>query len=325
MGCSNHVDLGHWLWNHTGMKLDLKGDWYIERLSGDEIHGHRVKRRLAKVKTKFQTAEVLDTRDYGRCLFLDGLVQSTQADEFIYHESLVHPGLMLHPRPEAVFLAGGGEGAPLREIFKHPSVKKIVMAEIDRKVIDLSRKFLRPWHEDAFRDPRLRLLYEDARAHLEKNDSLYDVLILDLCDPGEGGPARKLFTVEFYRLLRSRLTPNGLAVIQAGSSNVNMLKGFSGVYQSLRQVFGQVLPYQVCVPAYVGPWAFFLARRVRSLDFQDRKLLARRFKSRRLAGRLGFYDPDVHGAIFTLPPYFRRLLRHGRTISDKSPLRLLRR
>jgi spermidine synthase len=306
------------------MKLDLPGDWYIERLTGHEIHGHRIKRRLAKVRTKFQTAEVLDTRDYGRCLFLDGLVQSTRMDEFIYHESLVHPGLMLHPRPETVFLAGGGEGAPLREILKHPSVKKIIMVEIDRGVVELSRKHLRPWHAGAWRDPRLRLFFEDARVHLENNPVRYDVLILDLCDPGESGPARKLFTVEFYRLLRKRMNPQGLAVIQAGSSNLNMPKGFSRIYQSLRDVFGQVLPYQVCVPAYVGPWVFFLARRTRSLDFQDRKVLIRRYRSRRLAGRLSFYDPDMHQALFTLPPYFRGFLRSGRKISDRSPLRLQR-
>ena len=306
------------------MKVDLKGDWYIERLTRDEIHGHRVKKRLAKVRTKFQTAEIMDTGDYGRCLFLDGLVQSTRVDEFIYHERLVHPGLMLHPRPESVFLAGGGEGAPLREILKHPSVKKIVMAEIDKEVVKLSQKHLRPWPAGAFNDPRVRLFFEDARARLEKNADRYDVLILDLCDPGESGPAQNLFTVEFYRLLRSRLTPKGLAVIQAGSSNFNMLKGFSGVYQSLRRVFAEVLPYQVCVPAYVGPWAFFLARPIPSRDYRDLSLLRRRYKARRLAGRLSFYDPDVHLAIFTLPPYFRQLLRRGRTISDKSPLTLRR-
>jgi len=306
------------------MKWDLKGDWFGERLNRDEIHGHRVIKRLAKVTTNFQTAEVIDTGDYGRGLFLDGLVQSTRMDEFIYHESLVHPGMMLHPRPESVFLAGGGEGAPLREIFKHPSVKTVVMAEIDREVVELSRKYLGPWHAGAFRDPRLRLFFEDARAHLEKNCEAYDVLLLDLCDPGESGPARKLFTVEFYRLLRRRLKPGGLAVIQAGSANLNMLKGFSRVYQSLRKAFGQVLPYQVCVPAYVGPWAFFLVRPVSSRADLDQALLEKRFKARKLAGRLSFYDPAVHRAIFTLPPYFRRLLVGGRAIRDKRTLRISR-
>ena len=306
------------------MKLYLRGDWYIERLNRDEIHGHRVVRRLAKVRTKFQTAEVMDTGDYGRCLFLDGLVQSARADEFIYHESLVHPAMMLHPRPEAVFLAGGGEGAPLREIFKHSSIKTVVMAEIDRAVIELARKHLRPWSNGAFQNPRLRLFFEDARTHLAKNDEKYDILILDLCDPGESGPARKLFTVEFYRLLRKRMKPGGLAVIQAGSSNLNMLRGFAGVYQSLRKVFGQVLPYQVCVPAYIGPWVFFLARPFASRDHLDQTLLARRFKARKLAGRLFFYDPGVHRAIFTLPPYFRRLLLRGRAIRDERTLRISR-
>jgi spermidine synthase len=103
-----------------------------------------------------------------------------------------------------------------------------------------------------------------------------------------------------------------------------MLRGFAGVYQSLRKVFGQVLPYQVCVPAYVGPWAFFLARPFPSRDGLDQDLLAERFKARKLAGRLSFYDPAVHQAIFTLPPYFRRLLPRGRIIRDERTLHIAR-
>ncbi|OGD09101.1 MAG: hypothetical protein A2Y86_02480 [Candidatus Aminicenantes bacterium RBG_13_62_12] len=306
------------------MRLELKGDWYIERLTPDEIHGHRIKRRLARVKTAFQTAEVADTYDYGRCLFLDGLVQSTAADEFIYHECLVHPALLLHPRPETVFLAGGGEGAPLREILKHPSLKRLVMVEIDRAVVELARLHLPAWHGGAFRDPRVELHCEDARLYLEKSDDRYDIILLDLCDPGEPGPARKLFTVEFYRLLRRRLRRGGLVVIQAGSANVNMLRGFSSVYKSLRSVFPAVLPYLTCVPAYVGPWAFFLAGSPALLERPDLNLLARRFLSRKLEGRLRFYSPAIHAALFSLPLYIQRLLERGRLVRDRRPLRLKR-
>ncbi len=306
------------------MKLELRGDWYVERLTRDEIHAHLVKKRLARVKTRFQTAEVVDTYDYGRCLFLDGLVQSTEADEFIYHESLVHPALLLHPRPRTVFLAGGGEGAPLREALKHPSLERLVMVEIDREVVELARRHLGPWHGGAFRDKRVEIHFEDARRFLKERSERYDAIILDLCDPGESGPARKLFTVEFYRLLLRHLNPGGLVVIQAGSANINMLRGFSAVYQSLRRVFRRVLPYLVCVPAYVGPWAFFLAGRQASAGSFDRKILARRLRARGLAGRLRFYSPDMHAAMFTLPEYFTRLLGRGRTISDRRPLHLRR-
>jgi len=306
------------------MNMRLKGDWYVERLTRDEIHGHLVKRRVAKIKTPFQTAEIIDTNDYGRCLFLDGLVQSTEEDEFIYHESLIHPALLLHPQPRRVFIAGGGEGANIREIRKHPTVHEIVMVEIDEQVVGLSKKYLKKWHQGSYRDPRLKLYFEDARSFLMKDRSKYDCLYLDLCDPGEGGPAQKLFTVEFYRLLRSRLTPQGLAAIQAGSANFNMAQGFSGVYQSLKKVFPSVLPYLVCVPSYVGPWAFFLAGNHPPGKNDISSVLRGRFKARRLSGKTRFYDPAIHQAAFSLPPYYWRLLAKGRPILEKELLRIER-
>lgn len=292
-----------------------RGQWYIEFLRKDEIHGHKVRRRVAAAKTPYQTAEVVDTHDYGRCLFLDGLVQSTEADEFIYHEALVHPGLMLHPRPETVFIAGGGEGAALREILKHPSVRRIDMAEIDVQVVALARKHLKAWHCGAYGDPRVRLHIGDARAFLEGSDAAYDFMVLDLCDPGEEGPARKLYTVEFYRLLRSRLARGGLVVIQGGSANINMLEGYARVYRSLRKNFRAVLPYRACVHSYVGQWGYFLA--ADALPASSPGALERRFRERKLAGRTRFYDPGVHSGLFAQPPYVRDILKRGKAITDR--------
>jgi spermidine synthase len=306
------------------MDVRLKGDWYIERLTRDEIHGHLVSRRVARIKTPFQTAEVVDTLDYGRVLFIDGLVQSAEVDEFIYHESLIHPALLLHPEPRRVFIGGGAEGANLREVLKHPSIREIVMVEIDEQVVRLARKHLWSWHRGTYDDPRVKLHYEDALAFLKKDDATYDGLFLDLTDPGEGGPAQKLFTVEFYRLIRSRLAKNGLAVIQAGSANLNMSEGFTSVYQSLKKTFKLVLPYVVSVPVYVGPWAFFLTGNEAPRGGDSDGILARRFKSRKLKGRTRFYEPAVHRAAFTIPPYYRDLLDQGHSISGKNPLLMKR-
>jgi len=306
------------------MELRLKGDWYVERLTRDEIHGHLVSRRVARIKTPFQTAEVVDTLDYGRVLFIDELVQSAEVDEFIYHESLIHPALMLHPEPKRVFIGGGAEGASLREVLKHPSIREIVMVEIDEQVVRLAQKHLWSWHRGTYDDPRVKLHYEDALAFLKRNAATYDCLYLDLTDPGEGGPAQKLFTVEFYRLIRSRLARNGLAVIQAGSANLNMSEGFTSVYQSLKKAFKLVLPYVVSVPVYVGPWAFFLAGNEPLGRADSDRVLAQRFESRKLKGRTRFYEPAVHRAAFTIPPYYRELLEQGRSISKKNLLLMKR-
>lgn len=306
------------------MDKRFPGDWYVERLTHDEIHAHLVSRRVAKIKTPYQTAEIVDTRDYGRCLFLDGLVQSTELDEFVYHESMIHPALLFHPAPRRVFIGGGGEGANLRELVKHSCLKEIVMVDIDEQVVALAKKYLWKWHRGSYDDPRLRLHFRDAREFLIDDKTKYDCIYLDLCDPGEGGPAQKLFTVEFYRMLRRRLTPGGLAVIQAGSADFNMSWGFSGVYQSLKKAFRLVLPYFVTVPSFIGPWAFFLAGNEPLGRGEDRTVIARRFRERKLAGKLRFYNPDVHRAAFTLPPCFQEMLDQGRAITEKGLLRVKR-
>jgi spermidine synthase len=294
-----------------------KKTWYIERLRKDEIHGHKIRRRVARLKTSFQLAEIIDTADYGRCLFLDGLVQSTEADEFIYHEALIHPAMMLHPNPETVFVGGGGEGAPLREILKHPTVQHVDMVEIDGQVVGLAEKHLPSWHRGAYASPKVVLHIDDARAFLQRTARSYDVMVLDLCDPGESGPARKLFTMEFYRLLRERLSRSGLVVVQGGSANINMLEGYARVYQSLKKNFRTVLPYQACVHAYVGQWGYFLAGDGRRAMAATAATLERRFRERRLAGKTKFYAPAVHAGLFAQPPYLGEFLRKGRAISDR--------
>jgi spermidine synthase len=306
------------------MEKSGKSRWFREFLTRDEIHGHHIKKIVARLRTPYQLAEIIDTFDYGRCLFLDGLVQSTELDEFIYHESLVHPALLMHPRPERIFVGGGSEGAPLREALKHPSIRQTVMVDIDQDVIRLARKHLRKWHCGAFKDPKVRVFIADARKFLEKDPAKYDCIFLDLCDPGESGPSQSLFAAEFYALVKSRLENEGLVVVQGGSANLNMAKGFPNVYQSLKHVFPHVLAYQSCVHSYVGPWAFFLAGRKELKADLSLEVLAQRFKRRKLAAKLRFYDPRIHLAMFTLPAYFQELLKTGKAISDKKPLSIRR-
>jgi len=306
------------------MDKEIKVSWYYEQLTPDELHGHRIKKRIAEVITLFQKAEIIDTYDYGRCLFSDGLVQSTELDEFIYHESLIHPALTLHPAPQNIFVGGGGEGAPLREILKHPSVKKIVMIEIDKEMVTLAKKYLHKWHQGAFDNPRVKVLYQDARTYLKKTDMKFDCIFLDLLDPGESGPAKSLFTAEFYAMVKDRLTDEGIVVIQAGSANLNMIKGFSSVYRTLKHVFPLVLPYQSHIPSYVGPWAFFLASSSELKDHLDIKLIKKRLSERKLTSKLRYYEPVVHTALFALPPYFKSALKSGKIIKDNSLLLLPR-
>ena len=184
--------------------------WFQEYLTPNLAQYIAVRERVFSGKTRFQEVEVLDTIDFGRCLILDGKTQSSEADEFVYHEALVHPAMVAHPNPESVFIAGGGEGATLREVLAHNSVKSAVMVDLDGEVVEICRRFLPNHHRGAFDDPRVQLHFADARQYLENTEDTYDVIIVDLPDPQEAGPASFLYTQSFYSLLRRRLNPEGV-------------------------------------------------------------------------------------------------------------------
>src|SRR2546425_5495225 len=169
------------------MDAPKNSKWFHERLGPSEWHVHEVKTVLFSKKTPFQHIEIVELGDYGRSLILDGKVQSTQADEFIYHEVLVHPAILVHPNPKRVMVIGGGEGATLREVLRHRSVERALMVDIDREVIEVSRAMLPEFHAGAFDDPRPELAFEDARRWLETHDQVFDVIIIDLSDPIEEG------------------------------------------------------------------------------------------------------------------------------------------
>ncbi|HUK99897.1 MAG TPA: spermidine synthase, partial [Nitrospirota bacterium] len=137
--------------------------WFIEYTSPEEGHLHGIRMIHYASQTKYQRMEIMDCGSYGRCLVLDGKMQSTLTDEFIYHEALVHPALLTHPNPKRVFIVGGGEGATLREVLRHKSVEYCMMVDIDQEVVEKSKEFLPEWHQGAFDDPRTDLRFMEAR------------------------------------------------------------------------------------------------------------------------------------------------------------------
>ena len=148
-------------------------------------------------------------------MVLDGHTQSAEFDEYIYHEALVHPGLTACRNPRSVLVIGGGEGATLREVLRHPGIERIVMVDIDAKFVDLCREMLPQWHRGAFDDPRVELVFSDGKAFIEQTSEIFDVVILDVVDAFDEGPATLLYTRAFYGAAKSRLRPDGILVIQA--------------------------------------------------------------------------------------------------------------
>ena len=188
--------------------------WVEEELEPGLRVSYGLKEVLASTKSKWQQVDLVALQPCGRVLMIDGLVQSCQSDEFVYHESLVHPALLMHPNPKTVYIGGGGEGSTAREVLRHKSVEKCVMVDIDGDVVEFCRKFL-PENTAAFADPRLELIIDDAKAVLEKASG-FDVIIMDLDDPLEGGPCYQLYSTEFYTMLKGKLNPGGIFVTQSG-------------------------------------------------------------------------------------------------------------
>ncbi len=301
--------------------MDIDPDkWFYDRVSQDLIQLHRIEEVLYRGQTKFQSIEIIRTGSFGKCLVLDGKMQSSEIDEFIYHEALVQPAMLTHPCPETVFIAGGGEGATLREILSHNTVKRVVMIDIDEEVIATCKRFLPDHSQGAFEDKRTELHHTDARDYLAKCGEAFDIVIIDLPEPIEEGPAYLLYTQEFYQLVRERLTANGIISVQAGSAALNELLSFSSVNNTLKSVFPIVYPYQTDVPSFGGPWGFCLA----SLNLNPVQLSATEIDSRisaRSLNGLKFYDGLSHQGMFSLPKYLRtELSQPTKLITDNEPL-----
>ncbi len=293
------------------------GIWIVDRHTDHLEFHYRVQEVLFSGHTTYQRVDIVRTASLGKVLFLDGRIQSAESDEFIYHESLVHPALVTHPQPQRVLIMGGGEGATLREVLRHPSVQKAVMVDIDRQLVDLCDRLLPEWHQGTLHNPRAELQHGDARAFVEQAPhNAYDVIISDLTEPIEGGPSVMLFTVEFYDQLASRLTSDGLFVAQAGSADPVYPDFVASLYQTLQEVFPRVHVYWAFIPSFQLPWAFIIASKRYDPTALSLPELEQRLGERQLQTR--YYSARLHPAMFAIPPYLEDVLRQrGRLIRDQ--------
>ena len=294
--------------------------WFWDKVNKHLVQMHSIEEVLYTGRTKFQAIEIIRSGNYGRFLVLDSKIQSSDADEFIYHEALVQPPMLTHPGPEIVFIAGGGEGATLREVLSHDTVKRVVMVDIDKEVIDICQQFLPDYSRGAFQDPRAEVFHTDAREYLAKTSESFDIIIIDLPEPIEEGPAYLLYTREFYELAKSKLTANGIMSVQSGSASWTELENLSAVNYTLKSVFPIVRVYQADIPSFGGPWGFCQA----SSDLDPTALSVSEVDDRiatRGISHLKFYDGLTHQAIFSLPKHLRNVLaKPDRLITDGSPL-----
>lgn len=271
--------------------------WFTEKQTDHMAFSLRVRSTLHRETTPYQELLVVDTHQFGRMLVLDGFIMTTEADEFVYHEMMAHVPLFTHPNPRRVLVVGGGDGGVIREVLKHPTVEEAVLAEIDERVIDVSRRYF-PTISRALDDPRCRIEVGDGIRYVAEHENAFDVVIVDSTDPV--GPAVGLFSREFYRSVYRCLTDEGVFVAQTESPFVNPV-----FLRDIQRRVGEVFPittfYFAAVPTYpTGMWSITLGSKrhdPRTVEFGDR---FRDMETR-------YYDPDMHRAAFVLPPFARHL------------------
>jgi spermidine synthase len=272
-------------------------EWYEENYHPHWRQRFEVERYLYRGHTRYQDAIVFESSLLGRVLVLDGFVQTTERDEFIYHEMISHVPIMAHGMAREVLIIGGGDGGTLEEVLKHRSVAHATMVELDPGVVEIARTYLPGISRGAFDDPRAELIFSDGVRFVAESERQFDVIIVDSTDPV--GPGEALFTQAFYADCRARLRPGGILVAQSGNVFLERDR-LVACLARLGSVFRDASFILTSVPAYLGgPFVFAWA----SDDHAKRTLSAVALARRPVPEHLRCYTPEVHTASFVHPPW----------------------
>ena len=276
--------------------------WVVEQLTPNAAFSYRAQ-VLARHTTPYQSLELLDTPRFGRVLRLDGCFMTSEKEEFFYHEALIHPAAMAHPAPKRCLIIGGGDGGAAEELLKHPSVREVVIAELDADVVDLARRELSAIHRGALDDPRVRIEIGDGMAFVDAAPGQFDLVYMDLTDPDT--PASALYEPAALARMRRALAPGGALVLHLGSP-VFHPEQVQRLLADLRDQFQHVSPYGLYIPLYGAYWGMAVA----SDSLQPKRMAVDEVQQRldaRAIDLLQHYNAEVHGALFALPNYYRKL------------------
>ena len=285
-----------------------KNQWFFEETVPGILSTTRtaikIKKKIFSGKSPYQKLEVMDTFPFGRILVLDGIVQLSQEDEFIYHEMLTHPAMFYHPDPKKVLIIGGGDGGALREILKHP-VQEAYLVDIDKKVVEVSQKYLPFVSKGAFKNKRAKIFIEDGIKFVKRYKNFFDVIIIDSTDPL--GPSLGLFSQNFYQNVSKALTKNGILSIQSGCLFEQFLH-LKKIFKKTKKIFPFVKIHKACIPCLQcsNEYSFTIAAKF-NLAKVTLKNLEKKFKKLNL--KLKYYSPEIHFASVVLPKYLREELK----------------
>ncbi|MDD3023249.1 MAG: polyamine aminopropyltransferase [Syntrophomonadaceae bacterium] len=258
----------------------------------------KVKAILRSEKTEYQELCVVATEEFGNMLILDGAIQTTEIDEFVYHEMITQVALNSHPNPQNVLIIGGGDGGTLREVIKHPAVAQATLVEIDERVVIASRDFF-PALSCSFDQAKAEVVIADGIEYVKKHRNHFDIVVVDSTDPI--GPAVQLFATSFYKSVYDALKDDGMLVVQSESPFMNK-DIINMAYGGIKQVFPLTKLFLASVPTYPsGLWSFTVGSKVH--DPEDIKNTAQL--------DCKYYSPQVHKAAFVLPNFVKKIIEPG--------------
>jgi spermidine synthase len=216
--------------------------------------------------------------------------------------------MITHPNPKSVLILGGGEGATLREVLKHATVQKVVMVDIDEEFVHLCKRYLKKWHRGSFKDKKVDVLFLDAMEYMKKTECMFDIVIADISDPIEEGPALKIYTKGFYTLVKKVLAPKGIFVTHATEVHYSLYKRTADkILNILHGIFPGVKLYFEYIPSFICLWGFALASLQYSPEKISSKTIERRLQNRKIKNLL-YYNAEIHKRMFAIPACLKRFL-----------------
>jgi spermidine synthase len=264
----------------------------------------RATRQIGERNTRFQKLAIYETPHYGKIFRLDGYNMTSEKEEFVYHENLIHPALSAHAAPKKVLIIGGGDGGSSEEALKHPSVDSVTMVEIDGDVIEVAKEHFHAVHNGVFENPKLTVRIEDGMRFVRETQEKFDLVALDLNDPV--GPAAALYSMEFFQQIRQTLAPGGALALHLGSP-VAQPERVAELSQRLHSVFRIVRPYTMYIPLYGSLWTMAVCSDKLDPKSFTADEIDRRIEQRKLQ-ELRFYNGETHEGVFALPNYVRDLV-----------------
>jgi spermidine synthase len=274
--------------------------WYSELHDGQSGLTVKVERIVESTQSEFQRIDVLETKDFGKMLVLYGSLMVCDKDNNAYNEMLAHVPLFAHPSPKEVLIIGGGDCGCLTEVLKHPEVGHCTMCEIDKEVVEVSKRHF-PYLTTGLTDSRAHVVFQDGKVFIEKAKNKFDIVLLDLSDPV--GPAADLFQKEFHQKVHDRLNDDGIMVAQS-ESPFNNQRTVKSMYRNLREIFPVVRMYTCFMPIYPSAfWSFaYCSKKHDPLENFD----AARWKKLGLTTR--YYNDEAHQGAFMLPQFAKKLV-----------------